>query len=208
FRNDGSVPENQAARAEAEKLDDRIRQMCRAYGHSVLNEMGSHAYFDEKLHRSTTGAAVNLARIPALTMELGTGHVPDAAIVRASLAGIRNVLRWAGMLEGESEPIEGIKIVDLGYPCRRRATPRLTAPCIVRHLVEPGDLVKRGDSIAELRDIWGRPAGEGILRSDYDGWIMGRTHGIVHYPGNEVCGMGVCDETPTVLSYPDGYFTS
>jgi len=208
YRDDGSAAENKMARAEAEKFDARIARMCRAYGHSVLNEMGCEAYFDDKLHRSTTGAAVNVSRIPALTMELGTGHMPDAGIVRASLAGIKNVLRWAGMLDGEIEPITGIKVVDPGYPCRRRGTPRLTVPCIVRHLVEPGDVVKKGDPIAELRDIWGRPVGEKILRSEFDGWIMGRTHGIVHYPGTEVCGMGVRDDIPTVLPYPKGYFKS
>ena len=206
YRDDKSAAENKAARLEAEQLDARLSRMCRAYGHSILNEMGCDAYLDDKLHRSTTGAAVNVARIPALTMELGTGHMPDPAIVRACLAGLKNVLRWAGMLDGESEPITGIKIVDPGYPCRRRGTPRLTVPCIVRHLVEPGDQVSKGDPIAELRDIWGRPVGEKILRSDYDGWIMGRTHGIVHYPGTEVCGMGVRDDLPTVLPYPKGYF--
>ena len=108
--------------------------------------------------------------------------------------------------DGQNEPIAGIKVVDPGYPCRRRGTPRLTVACVARHLVEPGDIVKKGDPIAELRDIWGRPAGEKILRSEYDGWIMGRTHGIVHYPGIDLCGMGVRDELPTVLPYPKSYF--
>jgi hypothetical protein len=206
YRDDGSAAAVKAARAEAEKLDKQISEMCRAYGHSVLREMACDAYFDDKLHRSTTGAAVNVARIPALTMELGTGHMPDPKIVAASLAGLRNVLRWAGMLEGEPEPITGIKVVDLGYGCRRRGTPRLTVPCIVRHLVDAGDIVKKGDPIAELCDVWGRPVGEKTLRSEYDGWIMGRLHGIVHYAGAEVCGMGVRDDLPTVLPYPRGYF--
>jgi predicted deacylase len=208
YRDDLSPAATKAARAEAEKLNVRMGEMCRAYGHSILNERGCEAYFDDKLHRSTTGAGVNVARIPALTMELGTGHMPDACIVRASMTGIKNVLRWAGMLAGAHEPITGIKVVDPGYPCRRRGTPRLTVPCIVRHLVEPGDLVKKGAPIAELRDIWGRPVGEKTLRSECDGWIMGRLHGIVHYPGAEVCGMGVRDDLPTVLPYPKGYFSA
>ena len=206
YRDDGAALAVKAARIEAEKLDTRMGEMCAAYGHSVLREMACEAYFNDKLHRSTTGAAVNVARIPALTMELGTGHMPDPKIVTASLTGLKNVLRWAGMLEGEMEPIAGIKVVDLGYACRRRGTPRLSVPCIVRHLVDAGDIVKKGDPIAELRDIWGRPAGEKILRSEYDGWIMGRLHGIVHYAQAEVCGMGVRDDLPPVLPFPQGYF--
>ncbi len=65
---------------------------------------------DGKLHRSSTAAAVNIARIPALTMEPGPGHVPDPAIVRAAVAGMRNVLRWAEMRSSEREPITGIKV--------------------------------------------------------------------------------------------------
>jgi uncharacterized protein len=206
YRETGSPTQIRAARAEAEKLDAKIAGMCRAYGHSVLNEMALSAYFDDKLHRSTTGAAVNVARIPALTMELGTGHMPDARIVQAALVGLKNVLRWAGVLEGEAEPIEGITVVDLGYACRRRSTPRVSVPCVVRHLVEAGDVVRAGDPIAEIRDIWGRPVAERVLRAECDGWIMGRTHGIVHYPGTEICGMGVRDDLPTVLPYPRGYF--
>ena len=202
YRDDGPAAQVKAEQAAAKKLDQQIEGLCQAYGHSVLNEMALAAYFDDKLHRSTTGAAVNVARIPALTMELGTGHMPDPNIVRASLSGLRNVLRHVGMLEGDREPIEGIKKVDLGYPCRRRSTPRVSVPCVVRHLVNSGDIVKKGDPIAEVRDIWGRPIGEKILRSECDGWIMGRTHGILHYPGTEICGMGVRDDLPTVLPYP------
>jgi hypothetical protein len=202
YRDEGSAAQVKAARAQAQALDQKIEEMCRAYGHSVVNEMGCASYFEDKLHRSTTGAAVNVARIPALTMELGTGHMPDPAIVAACVSGLRNVLRWAGMLEGAAEPITGIKVVQVHYPCRRRGTPRVKVPCVVRHLVNPGDVVKKGDPIAETRDIWGRPVAERIVRSESDGWIMGRTHGIVHYPGAEICGMGVPDDLPTVLPYP------
>lgn len=205
YLDDGSAAQTRTARVAAEKLDAQIAGMCLAYGHSVLNEMALSAYFDNKLHRSSTGAAVNVARIPALTMELGTGLVPDSRIVRASLTGLKNVLRWAGMLDGVTEPIEGIKVVNPGEPCRRRSTPRVSVACVVRHLVEAGDVVGKGDPIAEIRDIWGRPIGEKILRSECDGWIMGRTHGILHYPGTEICGMGIRDDLPTVLPYPACY---
>jgi len=205
YRDQGTPAQIKAARLEAENLDRQIGEICEAYGHSVVNEMGCSGYFDDKLHRSTTGAAVNVARIPALTMELGTGHMPDPKIVQACRTGLVNVLKWAGMLEGNHEAITGITVVKPGYACRRRGTPRVSVPCIVRHLVEPGDLVKQGDPIAEVRDIWGRPIAEKVLKSDTDGWIMGRTHGIVHYPGTEVTGMGVPDDLPTVLPYPAGY---
>lgn len=206
YRNDGTAEQNRAAKGAAEKLDARMTEMCAAYGHTIANEMPSAGYFHDKLQRSTTAAAVNVAGIPALTMELGTGHSPDPAIIAASVVGLRNVLRWAGMLGGSPEPITGIKLVDLGFPCHRRSTPRVTAPCIVRHLLEAGDRVNKGDPVAELRDIWGRPTAEKVLYSDYDGFILGRTHGIVYYPGTEIYGMCVRDELSTVQPYPKAFF--
>jgi predicted deacylase len=193
-------------KVKAEEVDRKLAEMCAAYGHSVVNEFPVEKYLDEKLHRSTTAAAVNLARIPALTAELGGGQMPDPNIVRASAAGLRNVMRWAGMLPGEREPITGIKVVQPGFACRRRSVGRVPQSCIVHHLVEPGDVVKVGEPIVELCDIWGRPAGEGVLHSEHDGWIISRSHGIVRYPGEATLLMAIRDESEMVGPYPDDYF--
>jgi predicted deacylase len=206
YRNDGPAARRKQARAEAQALDRRLGEMCAAYGHSVVNELPVKRYLARKLHRSTTAAAVNVARIPALTMELGTGEVPDPAMVRAAVAGLRNILRWAGMLGGDYEAIEGIRIVDPGFPCRRREAPRVSRACLVHHLREPGDLIRVGDPLAEVRDIWGRPVGEKVLRSEYDGWIMGRSDGVLFYPGEAVYGLAIRDDLPTVQAYPREFF--
>jgi hypothetical protein len=147
-----------------------------------------------------------LGKIPAFTVELGTGHMPDPAIVAASMAGTRNVMRWAGMLDGDPEPIEGIQVVDPGFPVRRCATPRVNEACVVLHLVEPGDLVKAGDPVAEVRDVWGRPLGHGVLRSEHDGFVIGRAHGIYFYPGDAVLGLAIRDDSSLVAPYPEDYF--
>jgi predicted deacylase len=193
-------------KAEAESLSEKLDEMLRAYGHTIVNEFPVEKYIDEKLHRSTSAAALLLARIPAFTVELGTGHLPDRSIVVASAAGTRNVMRWAGMLGGEAEPIEGIKVVDPGFPVRRRGTPRASEACVVLHLVEPGALVTAGQAVAEVRDVWGRPMGEGLLRSEHDGFVMGRSHGIYFYPGNAVLGMAIRDDAPLVAPYPEDFF--
>lgn len=203
YRQDGDKDKN---KAEAEALDARLGEMCAAYGHSVVCELPVEHYIDEKLHRSTTAAAVNVAHIPALTAELSTGHMPDRNVVRASVTGLRNVLRWAGMLSGDPEPITGIKVVNPGFPCRRRSAARVPQACIVHHLVEPGDVVKPGDPLCETRDIWGRPVGDGVLRAENEGWVIGRSHGVVYYPPEATVWMAIRDESPMVQPYPDDYF--
>lgn len=194
------------AKAEAEALAARQEEMIRAYGHTIVTEFPIEKYIDNKLHRSTSGAALLVGKIPSFTVELGTGHMPDPAIVKASVAGTRNVMRWAGMLDGEIEPIEGVRQIDPGFRVRRSNSPRVGEACVVLHLVEAGDLVKVGDPLAEIRDIWGRPIGDGVIRSEHDGFVIGRSHGIFFYPGGGVLALAIRDEAPLVAPYPESYF--
>jgi len=194
--------DGEANKAEAEALAGRLEEMIRAFGHTLVTEFPASKYVDEKLHRSTSGAALLLLRIPAFTVELGGGRMPDPAIVAAAAAGTRNVMRWAGMLDGEAEPITGIQVVDPGFPVHRRSGPRVDAACVVVHLVEPGQLLTAGDPVAEIRDVWGRPQAEGLLRAPADGFVIGRSHGIYYYPGDAVLSLAVRDETPLTGPYP------
>ncbi len=204
YRADQELEKN---RAEAEGLAAKQDEMLRAYGHTIINEFPAEKYIDENLHRSTSGAALLVGKIPSFTVELGTGHMPDPAIIAASAAGTRNVMRWAGMLgDRESEPISGVKVVDPGYPVRRRNTPRARQPCVLLHLVEAGDLLQPGDAVAEVRDVWGRPLGDGVIQSEHEGFVIGREHGIYYYPGDPVLGMAIRDDAPVVAPYPEEYY--
>ncbi len=193
-------------KTEAETLAEKQGEMLHAFGHTIVNEFPIEKYIDEKLHRSTSAAALLLGKIPAFTVELGSGRVPDPDIVAAAAAGTRNVMRWAGMLDGDVEPIRDIKVVDPGFPVRQCSTPRVEEACVVLHLVQPGDVVQAGDPVAEVRDVWGRPLGDGLLRSEYDGFVVGRSHGIYYYPGDAVLGMAIRDDAALVGPYPEDFF--
>ena len=203
YRTDGDAERN---KAEAEALSAKQMELLKAYGHTIVCEMPADILIDDELHRSTTAAALLVGNIPSFTVELGTGHMPDPAIVAASVAGTRNVMRQMGMLDDEYEPIEGIKVIDPGYIARRLESPRVSEACVVLHRVEAGDLVRKGDIVADTVDIWGRPVGEGVLHSDYDGFVIGRQHGIYYYPGDPVLGMAVPNDTPITIPYPVDYF--
>jgi hypothetical protein len=203
YRADRDADQN---KAEAEALSSRQMELLRAYGHTIICEMPGDKLIDDDLHRSTTAAALYLGKIPSFTVELGTGHMPDPAIVAAACSGTRNVMRLLGMLIGEYEPIDGIKVVDFGSLCRRLSTPRVSEACIVLHRVEAGDTVRQGDIVADVLDVWGRPLGEGVIRSEYDGFVLGREHGIYYYPGESILSMAVPNTTPVVIPYPADYF--
>ena len=206
YRRGADEQASAAAKAEAEALVQRQAEMLRAYGHTVISEMPVAKMFSEDLHRSTSAALLYLGRKPAITVELGTGHMPDPAIIQAAAAGTRNILRWVGMLDGDAEPIEGIKVVDPGYPVTRRQTPRVKEAGVVAHLVGAGDAVTAGQPVAEIRDIWGRPRGDGYVYAEEDGFVIGRSHGIFYYPGDAVLGMAVRNSAPMIEPYPEDYF--
>jgi predicted deacylase len=184
-------------------LAERLDQMVTAYGHTVVNEYPAETYIRENLHRTASGSVLQKSRIPAFTAELGTGLVPDPVIVQAACAGTRNVMRWAGMLEDEPEAIEDIRVIRPGYAVRRMRTPRVPEACIVHHLVASGMRVGKGDVVAEMRDIWGRPVGNGVIRSSQEGIVLGRSHGIYFYPGQPILTMAVRDSGTLTAPYPD-----
>jgi predicted deacylase len=196
---------DEAGRLRAEATSAKMEAMARAYGHTLIADYSVSKYIDEKLHRSTTAAVATLAGIPSLTAELSSSFTPTSAVVQAGVAGLRNVLRWADMLKSAPEPITGIKIVDPGFPTRRRSVARVTQACIVHHLVEPGDLVKVGDPLVEMRDAWGRVLG--VLTSEYNGFVISQPRGVLYYPGEATLLMAIRDDEPLVGEYPAGFFS-
>jgi uncharacterized protein len=195
---------DEAGRQRAEAVSKKMEEMARAYGHTITADFSVGKYIDEKLHRATTASIAMLAGIPALTAELSSSYTPATATVNAGMAGLRNVMRWAGMLGGDPEPITGIKVVDPGFPTRRRSVARVTEACIVHHLVEPGGLVKTGDPLVEMRDAWGRVLG--VLHSEYDGFVISCPRGILYYSGEASVLLAIRDDEPLVGEYPADFF--
>lgn len=195
---------DEAARQRAEATSAKMEAMARAYGHTLIADFSLSKYIDEKLHRATTASIAMLAGIPALTAELSSSYTPARATVNAGLSGLRNVLRWAEMLPGDPEPITGIQVIDPGYPVRRRSVARVPQACLVHHLAEPGDLVKVGDPLVEMRDAWGRVLG--LLHSEYDGFVISCPPGILYYPGEATVLLAIRDDEPLVGPYPDSFF--
>ena len=191
-------------KAVAQKLQKTVGSMLDALGLTVVNEYVSDEYLKMSLHRSVSGAALNTARIPAVTVEIGGQRMVNVVHVNAVVTGIRNVMRWAGMLPGTREPITGVQVVDLGYPVRRTTHPRVPQACIVQHLVQPGDTVRAGDPLARMVDIYGRPTGSdnGLLRSSYDGFVIGLFPGIAFYPNDAILGLAIRDDSELIIQVP------
>jgi predicted deacylase len=190
-------------RPAAQQLQNTVGSMLAAFGFTVVNEFASSDYLRKNLHRSVSGAALNTARIPAFTAELGGYMSVDPVIVSAAVSGLRNVLRWADMLDGPPELISGIRVLSPGYPMRRVHHPFAPNSGIVSYLVQAGDAVAIGDAVARLSDIYGRPCNEdGLIHSDLDGVVLGLTQGGICYQNDPLLSLAIQDDSDLVVPFP------
>src|SRR5207247_2410486 len=127
----------------------------------------------------------------------------DPSIVSAAVTGIRNVLRWAGMLDDPMEPVVGIRMLSPGYTLRRTQQPFAPQSGIVSYLVKSGDTVTIGDPVVCLKDIYGRPydGGTGLIRSELDGIVLGLTQGAICYQNDPLLSLAIRDDSDLILPY-------
>ena len=190
-------------RPRAERLQRTLDAMVRAFGLAVVNEYPARKYVKQELHRSVAGFALNELQIPAFTAELGATGVVDPTAMRAGCQGIENALMWAGMLPGAPQTISTVPVPDLGYSVCRDEHPRAPTSGLVTYRVRPGQVVHEGDIIAMLRDIYARPIGEGIIRTERAGWVIGLCTSMAVYRNAYLTELAVHDHEPLVARFPD-----
>jgi uncharacterized protein len=196
---------DEAERPALVALDERLDALCRASGLPVVHELPAAHYVERRLHRSTSGAALNLARIPAITVELGLigGIDPDA--LAAGTLGVRNILKGSGMLPGAPEPITSVPQPAIDFPVTRDSTLRARTSGVIRYHVRPGDVFRAGDLLATLTDLHGRPlASDGEIRAAADGWVLALARGGVCFQGQAVTHVAVRDPGPMLERFPVG----
>ncbi|MBI4495049.1 MAG: succinylglutamate desuccinylase/aspartoacylase family protein [Chloroflexi bacterium] len=189
--------------AAAEQLARRLEVVARGLGLPVVNEFPPQHYVAEHLHRSLSGACTNVARIPALTLELGAPFVVDPSALEAAVLALQNALVLAEMVEGTLHPIPFVPGPAVDYPLRREDHPRAPTAGLISYRVAAGATVGPDQVVAELRDVFGRPVGGGEVRAGQEGWIIGLRHGLAVYPRQPLATMGVRDEAPLVAPYPE-----
>ncbi|MFW9922746.1 MAG: succinylglutamate desuccinylase/aspartoacylase family protein [Candidatus Thorarchaeota archaeon] len=188
---------------EAEILFSKTEEMVNAFGLTVIREATPKKYVQKKLHRSTSGAALNYLRIPSYTVELGMYLDVEPEVVEAAVTGILNVMKWSKMIEGELEEITQVPVLAKGEAVRYVGHPRIKKSAIIEMKVKKGDYVKKGDLIAEARDIFGRLLpDEEQLRTEIDGYIFMINEGILRYPNEEICWIASKDVLPMIDKWP------
>ncbi|WP_266078217.1 succinylglutamate desuccinylase/aspartoacylase family protein [Haladaptatus caseinilyticus] len=180
---------------EANRLVDELERLVDAYDFPVINEYAAEEYVEQNLQRSTAGAALNNAGIPAFTVELGGFEVVAEDIREHGVTGLLNVMRELDMLPGGPDPTGLDAPVD--YPVKRAVHPHTDTAGIVRHRVEAGDSFEQGDVIADIVTPHGDT--KTSIESDHDGYVVGRYHGVSAYENDPVASLAVRDDGDLVV---------
>ncbi|ELZ49670.1 succinylglutamate desuccinylase/aspartoacylase [Halorubrum coriense DSM 10284] len=189
--------------AEATALSEALGRIVDAFGLPVVREYPAAEYVEESLQRSTAGAVLNEAGIPAFTAELGAHSVVDDALLDAGVAGVVGVAVELGLLddrdvpESVGEPGVGVDPAPVEFPVRRFRGPTTDAAGLVRHRVSAGDAFAEGDVLADVVDAAG--AERATVRADSDGYALGRSEGLAVYEGDPIGSLAVRDDGDLVV---------
>jgi hypothetical protein len=194
-------------RDEAEALADDLDALVDAFGLPVLTEYPAEEYLEQSLQRSTAGAALNAASVPAFTAELGGHRRVEEDARAAGVAGLYAVMVELEMLDAADvpddvgDPGDGVPSAPVDYPVRRARHPHADTGGLVRHCVDAGDVVDENAVVAEIVTPHGEVVDEVV--SEHDGYVIARREGLAAYEGDAVTSMAVRDEGDLVVPRED-----
>ncbi|MFX0169602.1 MAG: succinylglutamate desuccinylase/aspartoacylase family protein [Candidatus Hodarchaeota archaeon] len=193
---------NNVDKKKAEALAQQQKAMVEAFGVFYAVDFPAKKYLRVKYHRSVSGAVLNTLRKPAFTVELGSNNVLYPDIIAGSVKGVRNVLKWAGLLEGSFEPISEFPTMVSEQRYRRIEHPRTKHSGLIRFLVDPGDKVEEGQPIARITNLVGRAIGDGFIYTEHAGYMIALYSEIVKYENDVIAEMAILDDEDLFSPYP------
>lgn len=196
--------------ADAEELAGKVAEMGDVFGLPVVFEYGPRKYVKCEFYRSTAGAALNMAGIPALTVELGSYHVVEDEWLAAGIGGVYRIMEHEGMIEDAHDAYpdeQGSLPTPVNDPARslwsdnvrKHRGPYANTSGIVRHAVEAGDIVKNGDLVAEIHPPNADPEEVKQVTAEHTGWIIQRENALAKYVNDPVTLMAVKEKESTPI---------
>lgn len=183
--------------SEAESLADDLAALVDCLGLPVVNEYAADEYVEQNLQRSTAGAALNEAGIPACTLELGGHGVVEEDARAAGVAAVARAMVELGLLDAVPEwAPEASVAAPVDYPVKRHVGPHSEAAGLARHRVTAGDVVDEGDPIADVVAADGSHVA--TVETDHDGYVLGRMT-VPTYENDPVTSMAVRDDDDLVV---------
>jgi len=132
----------------------------------------------------TVRGTANEMNIPAITLEVGNPNTFQKGMIREGLTGIHNVLGYLGMIDCEIEEEDGETVL-----CKKSYWVYTDTGGIMTVHPKVTELVKKGDVIATMRNIFGDLVKEYFAPED--GIVIGRSVSPVNQTGGRILHLGI-----------------
>ena len=134
--------------------------------------------------KTLTGSLISQG-IPAITLELGESHVVNEINVEHGVGAIWNVISSLEMVDSLDTTLQSHLPEEFkGKLFRYSDRPVASSSGIIRFIAKPGQLVRRGDKLAKIYNVFGKLQ-QTILAED-DGLVLGHSDTSVAHPGSPV----------------------
>jgi len=132
-----------------EATREKLEKMAKAFGVTTIVS-------DEPLQKDAPPTLENLAiaaGIPVILEELIDGRWISEPSTSVGVRGVLNIMKALDMIDGEIEPQKGISIVP-GVN-RFHGIIRANRGGLIRLHKKPGELIRKGETMAEIYDLYG-----------------------------------------------------
>lgn len=141
----------------------RSQAMAKAFGITTIEMILKH-----EAHRTgTMGQEAGALGKAIITIELVPWRLIDQQAVRVGVRGTLNVMKSLGMIDGEIEAQDEIKVLPNNLS---RTELNATRGGLVKEFAGVGDKIKKGELLGQIVDVYGDPV-EDII-SSVDGWLL------------------------------------
>lgn len=168
---------------KTEKIVNKSWDFAEKFGVTVLYDIDIEGYQKYKLDKSLTAALINEANIPAFLVELGGTLVICESFVKIGVKGIKNILANLGMISPEEDYpwVSETKIINNQ---KMELLEEITGnECgIIKFLVKPGEFVKKGQKLVEIKNIIGEIKENVYAKKDC--YIISLMDSSVSFPGS------------------------
>ncbi|MFB6283513.1 MAG: succinylglutamate desuccinylase/aspartoacylase family protein [Halobacteria archaeon] len=184
----------------AQEIKDEVELMSKAVGFTSLKEEPAEEIIENNYHRSLASAALNAAKTPAVTIELGPKYNILDENIGTTVKGIRHYMSQKDILKKESDrpQVSSLSNMDLQKACARSQRSG-----ILRKAVSTGTEFGEDDTLCRILDLFGEKRHE--VTAESDGWVFAFKKGRSVHEGHPVVHYGRKSDAPLVVSLPENY---
>lgn len=132
----------------------------------------------------TLRGAADALDIPAITLEVGNPNTFQKKLIRSGIEGIHNVLSYLEMIPDEMESAQHQTII-----CKRSYWLYTDTGGLLNIPVQLTDRIQKGQTIAVIRDVFGRVLKE--YQAPEDGIVIGKSVSPVNQSGGRILHLGI-----------------